>query len=48
MGKKNDPKMAAFAAWMKAHGIRRTTGRCPICNRIVGVPMDNHLRAPHS
>lgn len=45
MGKKNDPRMKSYAAWMKDHGVRRTTGRCPMCNSIVGIPMDNHLRA---
>jgi hypothetical protein len=29
MGKKNDSKMKAHAAWMKEKGIRRTTGMCP-------------------
>lgn len=43
MGKKNDPKAAAFAAWMKAHGIVRRTARCPICNRIIAVPTTRHF-----
>lgn len=44
MGKKNDPKVKAYAAWMKDHGIKRTTARCPVCYRIVRIPLDTHFR----
>ena len=30
MGKKNDSKMQAHAAWMKEKGIKRTSGQCPM------------------
>ena len=33
MSKKGDPKMKAYAAWMKEHGIKRTTAQCPIDHR---------------
>lgn len=31
------------ASYMKAKGIRRTSGLCPVCYRIVAVPMDTHF-----
>jgi hypothetical protein len=43
MGKKNDSKAQAYAAWMKDHGIRRTTARCSVCYRVVALPLDKHL-----
>lgn len=45
MGKKNDSKVKEHAAWMKRMGVRRTTGCCPMCYRMVHVPMDNHFVA---
>lgn len=44
MGKKNDPKVMAYAAWMKTHGIRRTTAKCPVCYRTMSIPSDYHFR----
>ena len=48
MGKKNDSKMQAHAAWMKDKGIRRTTGQCPMgCGAKIangGQTLINHLR----
>lgn len=36
MGKKNDDKMKAHAAWMKAKGIKRTSGSCPMgCGKMI-------------
>lgn len=43
MGKKNDVKTKMFAAWMKDHGVRRTTARCTVCYKIVSIPMDRHF-----
>lgn len=34
------------AAWMKLKGIIRRTGRCPICNHMVPLPMDKHFAGP--
>lgn len=31
------------AAYMKAKGIKRRTGRCPICNHMTSIPMDGHF-----
>lgn len=44
MGKKNDSKMQAHAAWMKDKKITRKTGQCPMCQRpfLIGQLM-NHL-----
>lgn len=36
-------KNSNMAAYMKKHGIRRTTARCSVCYRIVGLPLDRHL-----
>lgn len=36
MGKKNDSKMQAHAAWMKDRGITRNSGSCPWgCGRMI-------------
>ncbi len=48
MGKKNDERQMKYAAYMKAKGITRKTGRCPMCYRMVTVPMDNHIKSSHS
>lgn len=37
---KNDQEAAAR---MKALGIRRTSARCPLCYRVVAIPMDRHF-----
>lgn len=42
-GQSTKAKNQAMAERMKRLGIRRTTGRCPVCNRIVALPMDRHL-----
>lgn len=43
----NRAKSSAYAAYMKAHGIRRTTAACPWhCGAMVpigGSPLINHL-----
>lgn len=45
MGNKRQAEASRnFAAIMKAKGIRRTSGLCPICYRMVAVPMDNHFK----
>lgn len=31
MGKKGDPKMKSYAAYLKDHGVQRLTAQCPIC-----------------
>jgi hypothetical protein len=36
-------KNQAMAERMKRLGIRRTTARCPVCYRIVSIPMDRHF-----
>ena len=34
----------ARAAFMKAHGIHRTTARCPVCHKLIGVEaIYNHI-----
>jgi hypothetical protein len=48
MGKKNDERQMKYAAYMKAKGITRTMGRCPICNKMASVPMDNHIKSNHA
>lgn len=40
---RNKIKNVEMAARMKRLGIRRTTARCPVCYRIVGIPLDRHL-----
>jgi hypothetical protein len=35
-------KNQMMAQRMKDLKIRRTTGRCCVCYRVVGIPMDNH------
>lgn len=42
-GQSNKAKNQAMAERMKRLGIRRTTARCPICYRIVSIPMDRHF-----
>lgn len=36
-------KNQIMAQRMKALGIRRLTARCPVCYRIVALPIDRHL-----
>jgi hypothetical protein len=36
-------KNQEMAQRMKALGIRRTTGLCPLCYRNVAIPMDRHF-----
>ncbi len=32
------------AAYLKRHGVRRTTGRCPLCYRFIALDrMHNHI-----
>ena len=42
---KNTNKDKAMAAYLKKHNVRRNTGRCPICYKIVGIEtaMVNHI-----
>ena len=42
-GAASKQKNQAMAERMKRLGIRRTTARCCICYRIVGLPMDRHF-----
>lgn len=42
-GQSNKAKNQAMAERMKRLGIRRLTGRCPVCYRIVGLPLERHL-----
>jgi hypothetical protein len=42
-GSREKVKNQEMAARMKLLGIRRTSGVCPICYRIVSVPMDRHF-----
>lgn len=44
MGSKAQAKKSAeFAKIMKNNGIRRNTGRCPVCNKVVALPLNRHL-----
>ena len=44
MGSKQQAmKSAAQAKYMKEKGIYRKQGRCGVCDKMVGIPMDNHL-----
>lgn len=36
-------KNQIMAQRMKDLGIKRTSARCPLCYRIVGIPMDRHF-----
>jgi hypothetical protein len=36
-------RMQEAAKRMKEMGIRRRTGLCPLCYRLVSIPMDNHF-----
>lgn len=42
--KRDAQRMSETAKRMKEMGIRRKTARCPVCYRIVGIPMDNHFK----
>lgn len=42
-GQASKQKNQAMAERMKRLGIRRTTGRCPVCYRIVALPLERHL-----
>lgn len=42
-GSSNRAKNQAMAERMRRLGIRRLTGRCPVCYRIVALPIDRHL-----
>jgi hypothetical protein len=39
----NRNKSQAHAEYMKRMGIKRSSGRCPICFNLVGIPMDRHF-----
>lgn len=41
--KRDAQRMSETAKRMKEMGIRRKTGLCPVCYRIVAVPMDRHF-----
>lgn len=36
-------RMSEHAKRMKEMGIRRTSGLCPLCYRMVAIPMDRHF-----
>lgn len=36
-------KDSAMAADLKRRGVKRTQGRCPICNGLVALPMNTHI-----
>lgn len=36
--------MSEYAKFMKANGIRRTTGRCCVCYKTISIPTDNHFK----
>jgi hypothetical protein len=42
-GQATKAKNQAMAERMKRLGIRRRTARCPVCYRIVAIPMDRHF-----
>jgi hypothetical protein len=42
-GQSTKAKNQAMAERMKRLGIVRKTGRCPVCYRIVALPIDRHL-----
>jgi hypothetical protein len=42
-GASNKAKNSMMAQRMKTLGIRRTSGLCPICYRMVAIPMDRHF-----
>lgn len=42
-GASDRAKNSTMAARMKTLGIIRRTARCPVCYRIVGLPLDRHL-----
>ena len=46
-GTDESKKNSEMAARMKRLGITRKTGKCPICNKEVPVPMDRHLFHSH-
>ena len=43
-GQAKSTKSKKQSEYMKERGQRRSTGRCPICNRMAAIPMDNHIR----
>lgn len=42
-GQADKKKNQEMAERMRKLGIRRKSGRCPICYRIIGIPMDRHF-----
>lgn len=42
-GQADKQKNQAMAERMKRLGIKRLTGRCPVCYRIVALPIERHL-----
>lgn len=42
-GASTKTKNQEMAQRMKALGIKRTTGLCPLCYRMVRIPMDRHF-----
>lgn len=42
-GASTKQKNQAMAERMKKLGIKRTTARCPVCYKIVAIPMERHL-----
>jgi len=41
---KNSEKDKEMAKYLKEHGVVRTTGRCPICNKVVSLSiLANHV-----
>jgi len=42
-GASNKAKNQQMAQRMKVLGIRRTSAQCPLCYRIVAIPMDRHF-----
>ena len=41
--KQQAQRMSEYAKYMKAHGIRRTTGTCCVCYRTISIPTDRHF-----
>lgn len=41
-------KNSAMAAMMKAQGIKRTTTRCPVCHKLIGIDgLYHHVGKPN-
>lgn len=48
MASKRSDKDKGMASYMKQHGITRTTMRCPMCHKVIGVTqLVSHLTNGH-